>query len=188
MNKIALLAVAASAVIATPAMAQNVTGTINLTGSVANKCSVSPSSTATFGTTVNFGELAVANGTLRTDLATTFGTKSFQIVCNTGTPKISVDANPLQISGATTPPTGYDNSIDFTASVAVATTGTSPAPFTNDSAAAAGTATTIGGGMLANSASNVSVSTSNYRTNTLTDLLIADPSYTGNIVVVITPN
>lgn len=187
MKKIALIALAASAAIATPAAAQTVTGTITLTGSVASKCFVAPGPGTTFAETVAFGELAQTNGTMRTDLATAFATRSATVVCTTSTPKISVDANPLTAATATAA-TGYDNSIDFQASVAVVTTGANAGPFTNDSAAAAGAATTIGGGRLANSASNINITTSNFRTNNLTDLLAADPSYSGSIVVVVSPN
>jgi hypothetical protein len=186
MKKIALIALAASAAIATPAAAQtSVTGTINLTGSVAAKCFVSPGSGTTFGETVAFGELAQADGTMRTDLATAFGTRSATVKCTTATPTISVDSTAL----ATAAPSaaGYDNSIDFTASVAVVTTTPNAGPFVNDSANAALAATSIGSS-LANSASNINITTSNYRTGALTDLLVASPTYAGSIVVVIAPN
>ena len=185
MKKLALIAMTAAAAIASPAMAQNVTGTINLTGSVAAKCFVAPGSGSTFTETVAFGELAQADGTVRTDLATAFATRSATVKCTSAAPTISVDSTALATtaSGAT----GYDNSIDFTASVAVTTTGANAGPFTNDSANAALAATAIGS-PLANSASNINITTSNYRTNTATDLLVASPTYTGSIVIVIAPN
>ena len=184
MKKIATFALAASALIAAPAMAQNVTGTITLNGNVASKCSVSPGSGNTFAQTVDFLELAQANGTLRSGLATDFGTRSATVVCNTGTPKVSVDANPLATGG--TAATGYDNSIDYTASVAVTAVGANTGPFINASNAAAGTATAVGSA-LATSASNVQITTSGYGTNNATDVLVAG-AYTGNIIVVISPN
>ena len=185
MKKIAFLAVAAAAVLATPAMAQNVTGTINLTGSVGAKCSVTPGDGSTFTDTVAFGELAKTDGTVRTDLATAFGTKSFTVKCNTGTPTVAVDATALATTA--TASTGYDNSIDFQASVAVTAVGpTNNGPFLNDSSTAPLAATAVGS-PLANSANNVKITTSNYRTNTATDLLVASPTYTGSIVVVISP-
>ena len=179
MKKLALIAMTAAAAIASPAMAQTVTGTINLTGSVAAKCFVSPGSGATFG------ELAQADGTVRTDLATAFATRSATVKCTSAAPTISVDSTALATTA--TGATGYDNSIDFTASVAVTTTGANAGPFTNDSANAALAATAIGS-PLANSASNINITTSNYRTNTATDLLVASPTYTGSIVIVIAPN
>lgn len=185
MKKIALIALAASAAIATPAAAQTVTGTINLTGSVAAKCFVSPGNGSTFGETVAFGELAQADGTLRTDLATAFATRSATVKCTSAVPTISVDATALATTA--TAASGYDNSIDFTANVAVSTTGTNNGPFTNDSANAALAATAIGSS-LANTSSNINITTSNYRTNNATDLLVASPTYAGSIVVVIAPN
>jgi hypothetical protein len=185
MKKIAFLAAAACAALATPAMAQNVTGTITLNGNVAAKCSVTPGNGNTFGETVNFLELAQANGTLRSGLSTDFGTRSATVVCNTGTPKISVDANPLATGGAA--PAGYDNSIDYTASVAVTTTAANNGPFANATTAAPLAATAIGGGSLANSVNNVNITTTGYATGAATDILVAG-AYTGNIVVVISPN
>ena len=187
-KKLAFLAAAACAALASPAMAQNVTGTITLNGNVAAKCSVtSAPAGATFAQTVDFLELAQANGTLRSGLSTDFGTRSATVVCNTGTPKISVDANPM--TTATTPAAGYANTINYTASVAVNTTAANAGPFTNATTAAPLAATSIGGGSLANSANNINITTSGYATptNTATDILVAG-AYTGNIVVVISPN
>ncbi|MBA4161406.1 MAG: hypothetical protein C0515_04865 [Novosphingobium sp.] len=185
MKKIALIALLATAAVATPAAAQSVTGTINLTGSVASKCFVSPGSGSTFTDTVAFGELAVADGTLRTDLASAFGTKSFTVKCNSAAPTISVDSTALATTA--TASSGYDNSIDFQASVALTTIAANNGPFLNDSSNAALAATAVGSS-LANSTGNVSITTSNYRTNNATDLLVASPTYTGSIVVVIAPN
>ena len=185
MKKIVLLALAASTVaVATPASAQTVTGTINLTGSVAPKCFVVPGNGSTFGETVAFGELAQASGILRTDLATTFGTKTYSVLCTTANPNISVDSTAL----ATTAPAaaGYDNSIDFQASVALTTVAANAGPFLNDSSNAALASTPVGS-RLANGSGNIAITTSNYRTGTMTDLLVADPTYTGSIVVVIAP-
>lgn len=189
MKRLALIALAASAAaIAMPAAAQ-VTGTITLNGSVAAKCAVTPSGSSTFADTVNFGELAQSNGTLRTGLASDFGTRSFSIACNTGAPTVSVNANPLATT-ATDPDgasTGYDTSIDYTASVAVLAVGTNNGPFTNDSDAAAGTAQAVGSA-LQNTANNISITTSSYHTDATGSILVADPTYTGTIVVVISPS
>jgi hypothetical protein len=186
MKKFAFLAAATAAVLATPAMAQNVTGTITLNGTVASKCTVtSAPAGATFAQTVNFGELAQADGTLRSGLSTDFSATPVQatVVCNTATPKISVDANPMVNSA--TAAAGYANTINYTASVAVATTGANAGPFTNATTAAPGAATAIGS-ELANSANNVVVTTTGYATPNGTDILVAG-SYTGNIVIVISP-
>lgn len=189
LGAVAALAVAASA---TPAMAQttDVTGTINMTGSVQTRCIVLPNAGNTFGTTIDFGELAQADGTLRTDLATAFDTiggtgLSARVVCTTPNPTISVDATPL----ATVAPAdaGYDNSIDFLARVFVDTTTANDIEFTNDSGAADGTAVPIGGRLANNGGDNITIAAANFRTDAATDLLVASPTYTGQIVVVISP-
>jgi hypothetical protein len=192
MKKIGLVSVAVlAAAIATPVAAQDVTGTVEITGSVAAKCIVQTesSTSSTFGTTVALGELAQADGTMKTDLATTFGTVggaglSAKVICTTANPTISVNANP--ITSATAAGTGYDNSIDFQADVTVVTLSANASPYSNDSAASAGVATALGS-RLANSASNVTIAASNFRTNNLTDLLVAATDYAGSIVVVIAP-
>lgn len=188
MKKIALLALAAStAAIATPASAQAVaSGTITLTGSVAPKCTVTAGA-SNFTSTVPFGELADANGILRTGLETDFGTKSAKVVCTSGSPTIKVEAQPL--AATTTAPSGYANRIDFTAAVAVTTTGTSPAPFTDSSTTVAALGpVAIGGGMLANTANNINITTTGYATPNVTDILVADNAYQGKVIVTIAPN
>jgi hypothetical protein len=190
MKKIILASLAAASIVAmaSPAAAQSVTGTVNLTGSVAPKCLVVPGAGSAFGTTIPLGELAQADGTVRTDIATQIngvtGTTA-RVVCTSAAPTISVDATAL--STAASAAAGYDNSIDFLATVTVDTTTTADVPFTNDSSAAALAATPIGGRVANNGGDNVVITTSNFRTNNVTDLLVASPTYTGSIVVVIAP-
>jgi hypothetical protein len=187
---IAAMTAASALAMAAPASAQTATGTVNITGSVASKCVVLPGSGSTFGTTVALGELAQADGTMRNNLAATFNAAAgltARVLCNTAAPTISVDAE--EITAATAATAGYTNRIDYTASVAVTTTGVSPAPFTNDSAVGPLAATLIGGGRLANNGgSNIAITANNFRTvSGATDLLVADPTYTGKITVVIAP-
>jgi hypothetical protein len=187
MKKFAFLALAASAVIATPAMAQNVTGTITLNGNVASKCSVSSNSNGTtFAQTVNFGELSQANGTLRNGLDTDFTNAAVQatVVCNTGTPKVSVDANPM-VTGTGSAPTGYANTINYTANVAVSTATPGTVNFSNATTDGPLAATAVGAA-LANSANNVKVTASGFGTPGGSDILVAG-AYTGNIIIVISP-
>jgi hypothetical protein len=174
--------------IAAPAMAQTVTGTVTITGSVAPKCFVDPGAGSTFGATVQLNELAKADGTLRTigPLSATSGSLSTRIVCTTPAPQISVNAEPLLNAAAADP--GYANRVDYQADVAVTrivlgvdTTAT----FSNDSAAANGAVTPIGG-RLSNVANNVVVSAQNFRTANATDLLVSG-NYSGTITVVVTP-
>lgn len=185
MKKIALIAMTAAAAFATPAMAQQVvTGTITLTGTVGAKCYVgSDTSANTFSDAVNFGALDATDGTLRTGLATDFGTRSFTVKCTSGNPTISVTANPL--ANTATPAAGYDNSIDYSATVTADRAGSGTAVVTDASSAAGATSGQVGG-PLANAASNVRITTTGYATNAATDLLVAG-TYNGSVVVTISP-
>ena len=58
--------------------------------------------------------------------------------------------------------------------------------YSNDSAAAAGSLTAIGD-RLAATGTNIEVRTSNWRTANATDLMVADSSYQGSIVVTVSP-
>lgn len=190
MKKLAFIALAASVAFASPAMAQSVTGTVDLRGSVASRCFVLPTEGSTFGTTVDFGELAQTDGTLRTDLSTEFSSiggagLEARVVCTTPNPTISVDASPLQTAASADP--GYDNSIDYNAHVYVDTVTTADVEFTNDSADPAGAVTAIGGRLASNGGNNILITADDFRTNNSTDLLVASPNYSGQILVVIAP-
>lgn len=190
MKKLVMIALAASTVIATPVAAQTVTGTVDITGSVAPKCLVVPGAGSTFGATVALGELAQADGTMRTDLSSLFSSVGgvgleTRVVCTTANPTIAVNATPL--ATAATADTGYDNSIDFRARVLVDTTTTNDVLFTNDSNDPDGSAVLIGGRLANNSGNNIKIEADMFRTGALTDLLVASPTYTGQIVVVIAP-
>jgi len=192
MKKLVYLAIASVPLlaIASPAAAQDVTGTVNITGTVAPKCLVVPGAGDTFGTTVALGELAQADGTLATDLATRFtniGAAGLEarVVCTSAAPTISVDAT--EITTATTATTGYANRIDFTAHVFVDTVSSGTAEFTNSSTDAALAATPIGDRVANNGNNNISITATDFATPNLTDLLVAANDYTGQIVVVIAP-
>lgn len=192
-NKFMLMALGAGSMIAiaAPAAAQTVTGTVNITGSVADKCSVQPGSGNTFGGTVALGELAQADGTMATDLASRFNAPAnsaqlnFHVVCNTAKATVAVDATELTTGGGTAA-AGYAARIDYAAHVAVSLATPATQTFSNDSrnAASAAAATTD---RLANSASNVSITADTFGTANLSDLLVSG-SYTGNISIVIAPS
>lgn len=183
MKKIALLAMTAAAAIATPAMAQTVTGTITLTGVVGPKCFVIPGSGGTFTGSHDFSNLDAADGTLRPGLATEFATKTFTVKCTSANPGLSIEAAPLATGGAAAG--GYDNSIDYNATLTVDTTGV--AAVVTDASGTAGATTGSAGAPLANAAGNVRITTTGYATNTATDLLVAG-TYNGLITVIISPN
>ena len=113
-------AVMAVALVALPqmALAQETTGTINLTGTVAGQCSVTGGGQS-FSETINLGELSGNDGRLRTDLtdASPDAERNFSVVCTSATPRVRLSAT--RLATGTTAPTGYANNIDFTAQVAV---------------------------------------------------------------------
>ncbi len=183
MKKIALIAVAAAAFSANPAMAQ-ATGTINLTGEVTSKCFVEGTP---IGGTHDFTALDASNGTMRTDLANAFGTKTFTVKCSSRNPTISVKALPLETTAGAT--AGYDNSIDYNATVTVDKSGGGTTAVTDGSTDTIATTGTVGGtglARLANSTNNVRVTTSGYATGSNTDLLVAG-TYNGSIEITISP-
>lgn len=194
MKKIALLALTAAAVFATPAAAQTVTGTINITGSVEAKCMVvsGGNASSTFGTTVALGELAQANGTLKDSatLAGTFNTVggagiSAHVVCTSADATVTVDADPLVSPSGNGAPTGYTNTVHYQADVTFTkTSGT--VLVSNDTTAAAATSSALGGRFAA-TGSNISVATSSWRTPASGDLLTSGTDYAGKIVVTVSP-
>lgn len=187
MKKIALLALAATAAIATPAAAQTVTGEINITGSVGNKCFVLPGAGSTFGGTVPLGELAKADGTLKDSSvleglfnAAGASVLSAQVLCTTAAPQVSVLAEPL--ATAVSADTGYTNTINYTAGVTFGTV-SGPQLVSDSSAVPAATTGTLAA-RLTGTGTNVTVATSGWNAS---GVLVASPDYTGKITVVIAP-
>ena len=195
MKKIALIAMTAAAAIASPAMAQTVTGTINITGSVAAKCMVVSGTavSSTFGTTVAMGELSQADGTLKdgATLASTFNSVggtgiAAHVVCTSADATVTVDADPLVSASGAGAPTGYSNTVSYQADVTFTKT-TGSSLVSNDTTAAAATSQALGG-RLAASGTNVVVATSNWRTlGTGDELLTSGTDYSGKIVVTVSP-
>jgi hypothetical protein len=193
MRKLLILAVPAM-LAATPALAQDATGTVIINGSVANKCAVvsNTGTSQTWGTTVSLGELTQTDGTLRSSasLSSDFlgsggAALNAHVVCTTANPSITVNADPL-VNTAVTPASGsgYTNTVHFQADVTVNKVGGSSL-YTNDSAAAPSGPTALGD-RLAAGATNVFIASSNWRT-VGTDTLLVAGSYQGQIVVTITP-
>lgn len=194
MRKILIAALVASAAFAAPAAAQSVTGTVIINGNVPSKCTVTNGSSATaFGATVNMGDLSDTDLTLlpSATLSNTFNTVggaglSARVVCTTANPTIAVNADPL-VAATATAASGYANTVHFQADVAVTKVGGSQT-YSNDSDAVAGTATALGDRLSAAAGNNIVISTSNWRTlSTGNEVLAYDPSYSGQIVVTIAP-
>lgn len=194
MKKIVLLALAASTVaVATPAAAQNATGTVNITGSVADKCQVTPVSTGNYVTSRDLLELSQADGTLEASatLATRFGlagstAPTFRVVCTTAAPKVSVAAAPLLHTtvGLQAPAGGYTGTINYTADVKVTTVAGSEN--VSDTTAAAGPTDLTLASRLAASGNNIEITTSAF--NTAASALLNAGGYSGQIVVTVSPN
>ena len=184
--------VATSAFIAAPAAAQTATGTLNITGSVGAKCQVvdaGGAASGNFASTVALGELSQSNGLLRTDVASSFNAAgaaalNFRVVCTGATPSVSVDAT--QITATTVAATGYANRIDYNATATFTLVGGTQA-VSNDSAIDATATTGALTSRLAGTGTNVAITASNFRTPGASDVLVADPTYTGKIVVVVSP-
>lgn len=175
------------------------TGEIDITGSVASKCTVitggpGPSG-ADFGATVPLGELADANGHLRSDIqsSTAIGvlTLPFTLSCNGANAAVTVQADPL--ANAAAAPTGYANRIDYTANahflLVTPPSSGSTLDVTDPSNVAGATAGAFGSGKyLQNVANNVTITAYSFGTaSTLTDVLVAG-AYAGKILVTITPS
>ena len=188
----ALVALIASMVaLAQPAFAQDTTGTVNLTGSVAPRCGVAASGSGSiFGQTVALGELAAADGTLRTGIESQFANAvaAISVVCNTVVPTISVSATALSAQTSTNaPPAGYANSIAYTATVSLGTTGSVPVLLSAVSGTGATRVRSSGEGRIANSAGNLVLTATAFHTATPAQILVADSSYRGSIAITIAP-
>lgn len=179
------------AAIAQPALAQNIAGSVNLTGSVAPRCGIASSGSGVIlGQTVALGELAAANGTLRTGLDNQFANAvaPVSVVCNAVAPTVSVTATPLVAQSSTaTPPSGYANTIAYTATVTVATTGAAAVAVSAASGTSVTHTLTSGEGRIAGSAGNVVLTATGFHTADPAQILVADTSYQGNIAVTIAP-
>lgn len=174
----------------------DVTGTVNVTGSVAAKCVVtdagaSGTTPATLGDTIALGELAAADGTLLSTLSgSTSGapaggiTKNFRVNCNTGAPKVTLTATSL--SNPATAATGYSNAVNYTAGLDIDQANSSTASFTYNTGTAAGTGTSPLTSPLKNATNNVRVKV--YGLNTTTGNLLVAGNYAGVVTVTINNN
>ncbi|HYJ52300.1 MAG TPA: hypothetical protein VEW04_03925 [Allosphingosinicella sp.] len=179
--------VTAAALLALPqmALAQQVTGTINLTGVVAGRCSVLAGGQA-FSETINLGELSGNDGRLRTDLtdASPDAVRNYSIVCTSATPRVILSAT--RLSTGTTAPAGYANNIDYTAQVAVLQASGTPPSITYVTASALPAPTNVQlTAPLANAADNVTVRVHSFRT--AAGALLVAGSYTSVIQITISP-
>jgi hypothetical protein len=168
------------------ALAQQATGTINLTGTVAGRCSIVGGGQA-FSDTINLGELAGNDGRIRTDLtdASPDAVRNFSLVCTSATPNVRLSAT--RLATGTTAPAGYENNIDFTAEVAVQQASGTPPAITYTTASSLPAPTNVAlTAPLANVADNVTVSV--YSFGTTAGALLVAGDYTSVISVTISPS
>lgn len=170
MRKLLLLA-APAVLVASPALAQtaDVTGTIDINGSVTGRCMFTlPNKTISLGelSLLSTGKLDVSKVNGRSETLTGW--------CNNTAATMTVTTT--ELTTATAAPTGFDNRVDYTAT---ATTGSVSA---NDTslAAGAGSPSTVG---LFSGDIVVVLSAASSPTN---GLMVAG-TYTGHVVVTLTP-
>ena len=159
--------------LASPALAQSSTGTVDISGSVAGRCLFT-----TPNQTISLGELALG-GTGSTagklDVTKVNGqTRTLVGWCNSTAATMSVTTTQLTNPAATV--TGFDNRVDYTA------TALANAVSAMDTSLTAGAGTPSGVGMFTG---NVVVTLS--ASSTPTSGLLVAGTYTGNVVVTLTP-
>jgi hypothetical protein len=183
MRYLALAAVALA--IPQVAFAQQSTGTVNVTGTVAGRCSVVGGGQA-FTDTINLGELAGNDGRLRTELtdAAPDAERKFSVVCNTITPRVRLSATRLAAAG--TAPAGYANNVDYTAAVAVLQSSGTPPQITYTTASSLPAPTNVSlTAPLANATDNVTLRV--YSFGTPAGALLVAGDYASVISITISP-
>ena len=186
MQKIALIALAASAAIATPALAQSVaSGTVAVNGTVAGKCTaITPISE-----TITLNELALANGTVDgtfSGAASGGLTKTFTVKCTTATPRITVSSNALTNTVDPTTANGYTGTVNYTSTLVAdqAPTGFATAIYiTAGNPPASTTALTA---PLKNATGNVRLTVSAGTTTNGSDVLKSG-TYTSTVTITVSP-
>lgn len=169
MRRLLTLAVLPALAVASPALAQSATGTVNIDGSVANRCMFTlPNAT------ISLGELSLAsNGKL--DPAKVNGkTATLTGWCNGTASTMTVTTTQLTTPTAAT--TGFDNRVDYTGTaVANAVSG-------SDSSLTAGAGTPVTVGQFTG---NIVVTLS--AASSPTSGLMVAGAYTGNVQVTLAP-
>jgi hypothetical protein len=185
MRKIASIALAAAAAIATPAMAQNASGTVQVGGSVLGKCSAITPITGS----ITLNELALADGTVNTTFSNQTGglSRSFTVICTSANVSISVSSDALNNGADQTTGGGYTGQVHYTSTLTAnkAGGGSASAVYTSAAVLPAATTTPLAD-RLQNGASNVTVTVSNGHTANSADLLKAG-SYSSTISITISP-
>ena len=187
MKKIALFALAATtAAIATPSMAQTAaTGTVDVTGTVADKCFATTPITGT----ITLNELAQSNGTVAGTFpnAASGLSRQFTVKCTASQVTIKVKSDALNNSSDATTGSGYTGRVHYTSTLTAskASGGTSTAVYTTADSLPTETSTNLGD-RLANTANNIVIAVSNGTTANPGDLLKAG-TYSSTITLTVAP-
>ena len=196
---IATILVAAAGLAATPAYAQSVTGTVNVTGTVGGRCSVvapgGGTEVQTFSGAIDLQRLDAADGTLRSTLAASTGASpadslsvGTRVMCNTANPTVGIIATPLNTGGATLPGAGYSNDINYTAQVKVNTaSGVSKTVSYSTLVGGAAATAQLGERIAGGTANNVAVSVFGLSAKGGATSLLAEGKYTSVVTVTINP-
>jgi len=168
--------VLACAAMAAPAAAQNVNGTVDITGSVGERCEFTVDNAL-----IPLGELSIAgSGLTAGQLDTAAVNGEFATLtgwCNGTSATMTVEAFPIEnVDFVAAPPTGFDRVVNYTAT-AVASTGSA-----NDGSAAGGAGTPSTVGVFS---SNITVTLSASSTPNSGKLIAGD--YEGSVDVTLSP-
>jgi hypothetical protein len=168
---------------ASAASAQTTTGTVNVVGTVGEKCTVTSGDTSTtFSDTFDALDLANTNGTLRTIAPfSTASTGGWRVHC-TSIPDVSISATPMvNVAPA---PSGYANRVNYIAYADFdVVTGSNEIISTPTGGSSAPTAL---GSHLQNVTDNVVIRADTFTTPNVGDILVSG-SYSGAITVTVTP-
>jgi hypothetical protein len=184
---------------ATPAAAQSVNGTVNVTGTVGGRCSVvQPGGGAevqTFSGAIDLKRLDAADGTLRSSLVSSTDATpadnlnvATRVVCTSANPTVGISATRLNTGGATDPGAGYSNDINYTAQVKVNTaSGTTKSVTYSTLAGGAAATSQLGSRIAAGNSNNVEVSVFGLSAEGGATSLLAEGTYTSTVTVFINP-
>lgn len=174
------LVIAAVALAANPAFAQ-ASGTVQVSGSVAAKCTaVQP-----IAGSIDLGELARDDGTVDQAFSKAKNslTTNFTVRCNGSNPQLSVDAKPL-VNAAATDSDGYTNTVHYKATLAADGAKGNTANVSDLSLSAGATTARVGDRLKA-AANNVTLTIAEGATQNSTAILEAG-TYNGTVDITIT--
>jgi hypothetical protein len=185
MKKIVALALLATAAIATPAMAQSASGTIQVTGVVPGKCTALTPITGT----ITLNDISTATGTVLSAFSNNAGglSRSFTVVCTSANASISVSSDALNNASDASTGGGYTGRVHYTSTLSAnkAGGGAATAVYTTADVLPAATTTPLAD-RLAVGANNVTVAVSNGTTTNSGDVLKAG-NYSSTITVTVAP-